>query len=67
MSVPGSVPGYKFIRAEHPSSIKHGGVCIYFTESLPLRLYNVSYCNKCMSFEIMISNKLYIINVSIYG
>ena len=52
-----NIPGYNLIRADHLSNAKcSGGVCIYFKESLPLRLYNVSYLNECVCFEIMISN-----------
>ena len=55
-----SGPVYNPIRADHLSNTKRGGVCIYFKESLPLRLCNVSYLNECICFEIeiMISNKL---------
>ena len=53
-----NILGYNLIRADHLSNTKLGGVCIYFKESLPLRLYNVSYLNECICFEIMISNKL---------
>ena len=53
-----SGPVYNPIRANHLSNTKRGGVCIYFKESLPLRLCNVSYLNECICFEIMISNKL---------
>ena len=53
-----NVPGYKFIRADHPSNIKRGGFCIYFKESLPLRLHNISHLNECICFKILISNKL---------
>ena len=53
-----SEPVYKLIRVDHPANTKRGGVWIYFMESLPLKLYNVSYLNKCIRFEIMISNKL---------
>ena len=52
-----NIPGYNLIRADHLSNTKCWGVCIYFKESLPLRLY-VSYLNECICFEIMISNKL---------
>ena len=34
-----NVPGYNLIRDDRLSNTKHGGVCIYFMESLPLRLY----------------------------
>ena len=53
-----NISGYNLIRADHLSNTECGGVCIYFKESLPLRLYNVSYLNECICFEIMISNKL---------
>ena len=53
-----NIPGYNLIRADHLSNTKRGGVCIYFKESLPSRLYNVSYLNECICFEIMFSNKL---------
>ena len=53
-----NIPGYNLIRGGHLSNTKPGEVFIYFKESLPLRLYNVSYLNECICFEIMISNKL---------
>ena len=53
-----NIPGYNLITADHLSNTKRGGVCICFKESLPLRLYNISYINECICFEIMISNKL---------
>ena len=53
-----NIPGYNLIRVDHLSNAKRGGVFIYFKESLPLRLYNVSYLNEYICFEIMISNKL---------
>ena len=53
-----NIPGYNLIRADHLSNTKLGGVCTYFQESLPLRLYNVSCLYGCICFKIMISNKL---------
>ena len=53
-----NIPDYNLIRADDLSNTKRGGVCIYFKESLPLRLYNFSYLNECICFEIMISTKL---------
>ena len=53
-----NIPGCKLTRADHLPTTKRGVVCIYFKESLPLRLYNVSYLNECIYFEIMTSNKL---------
>ena len=53
-----NIPDYNRIRADHLSNTRCGGVCIYFKESLPLRLCNVSYLNEYICFEIIISNKL---------
>ena len=39
-------------------SVEKFASTIYFNESLPLRLYNVSYLNECICFETMISSKL---------
>ena len=33
--------GYKLVRADNPSDLKRGGVCIYFKESLPIKVLNV--------------------------
>ena len=53
-----NVLSYNLISAGHPSNSKRGGACIYFKESLPLTLCNISYLNECISFDILISNKL---------
>ena len=29
--------GYKLICADHPKNLKQGGVCIYYTETLPVK------------------------------
>ena len=36
-------PGYNLIRADHPSDNRRGGVCIYYKNTLPLKLLNVNY------------------------
>ena len=30
-----NINGYSILRADHPCNNKHGGVCIYFKQSLP--------------------------------
>ena len=35
--------GYNLVRADHPNHTKRGGVCIYYKESLPVRVINLSY------------------------
>ena len=32
---------HKLVRADNPSDLKRGGVCIYFKESLPIKVLNV--------------------------
>ena len=46
------IAGYSLIRADHPSNIKRGGVCIYYKHSLAFILLNIYYLDKCMNFEI---------------
>ena len=45
-------------RADHPSDNRLERVCVYYKESLPIRLYNIGYLKKCICFNLMISNKL---------
>ena len=33
--------GYKLVRTDHANNVKRGGVCIYFKESLPVRVINL--------------------------
>ena len=33
--------GYELIRADHPNNTKRGGVCIYYKEHLPLKIYHL--------------------------
>ena len=53
-----SIPGYHMFRADHPSDNRCGGVSVYYKESLPIRLYNITYLQECICFNLMISNKL---------
>ena len=50
--------GYNLIRSDHPSNSKRGGVCIYYKSALPLRVLNVYYLQKSISFELKIIDKL---------
>ena len=40
--------GYNLIRADHPSSMKRGGVCLYFKKSLALRKTELSHITECL-------------------
>ena len=51
-------PGYDLFRADHPSNTKRGGVCIYYRNSLPLKILNIQNLHECINFEISIAGKL---------
>ena len=46
--------GYNMFRADHPSGNRRGGVCIYYKESLPIKLLNINYLNECICFDLKI-------------
>ena len=52
------IPGYNLYRVDHPSSIKRGGVCIFYNIFLPLHIKNIQYLQECINFEIKIKDKL---------
>ena len=54
-----NLPGYNVVRADHPSNTKKGGVCIYFKNSLPLKVLDIQLLQECINFEIKIANKTY--------
>ena len=51
------IPGYDLIRADHPSNSKRGGVCVYYRNSLPLKIQDIFYLQECIVFELKIGNK----------
>ena len=53
------IPGYELYRGDHPSNTKRGGVCIYYRNSLPLKILGIQYLHECVNFEIRIGGKLY--------
>ena len=51
------IPGYYLIRVDHPSNSKRGGVCVYYRNSLPLKILDIFYLQECIVFELKIGNK----------
>ena len=47
-----AIEGYNIICADHPSNLKKGGVCIYYKESLAVKLIDVTFLNKCILCEV---------------
>ena len=57
------IEGYKLIRADHPDNIKRGGVCIYYKESLPVRVISTPYFKEAVLLEMSYNNKKVMISV----
>ena len=51
------IPGYDLIWADHLPNSKRGGVCIYYRNSLPLKILGIFYLQECIVFELKIGNK----------
>ena len=56
---------YNLVCADHPDNTKRGGVCIYYKESLPVRVINLPYFKEALllemsfnknQFELLLSN-----------
>ena len=52
------LPGYNLVRADHPSNAKKGGVCMYFKNSLPLKVLDLQLLQECINCEIKIADKI---------
>ena len=53
-----NITGYNMVRADHPSGNRRGGVCIYYKESLPIKMLIINYLQECICFDLKIGNKL---------
>ena len=53
---------YKLVRADHPNNVKRGGVCIYYKESLTVRVINSPYLQEALFLELNDQNKKIIIS-----
>ena len=52
-------PGYTLVRADNPSNSKRGGVCIYYLNSLQLKVIDIQFLNECLNFEINVGGKMF--------
>ena len=53
------ISGYYLIRSDHPLNKNCGGICIYYKSFLPLKVISVRLLEECVTFNLIISNKLY--------
>ena len=50
--------GCNLYRADHPSNVKHGGICICtYKDILPLKVTHIQYLQECIKFEIKVGDK----------
>ena len=52
------IPGYDLYRGDHSSNTKRGGVCIYYRNSLPLKILGIQHLHESINFEVRIGDKL---------
>ena len=57
------IEGYNLVRADHPDNIKRGGVCIYYKESLPVRIKILPYFKEALLLEMIHNNKKVLVSV----
>ena len=46
------------IRADHPAKGKRGGVCMYYKNCVPLKVFDIRFLHKSIAFELQIGGKL---------
>ena len=51
------IDGDNLVHADHPNNIKRGGVCIYYRESLPVRVISLPYFKEALLLEMTDNNK----------
>ena len=51
------IDGYNLVREDHPNDSKRGEVCIYYKESLPVRVINLSCFEEALLLEMTSHNK----------
>ena len=57
------IEGYKLIHANDPDNIKIGAVCIYYKESLPVRVISLPYFKEVLLLEMSNNNKKVMVSV----
>ena len=57
------IDGYNLVSAGHPNNIKRGGVCIYYKESLPVRVISLPYLREALLLEMAYNKKKVIVFV----
>ena len=50
-------PGYNLIRPDNSNNIQRGGVCIYYQETLPVKVINVNILNECLVYKLSFGSR----------
>ena len=58
-----NIKGYKSVRTEHPSNTKRGGACVYFGDSLPVRVVPNYHLSECLISEARKNKKGYLVSL----
>ena len=57
------IEGYNLVRADHPTDTKRGGVCVYYKESLPVRIISLPNFKEALLLEMTYNKKKVIVSV----
>ena len=53
--------GYSLLRTDHRNNSKRGGVCLYYKETLAVKMISIPYLNQSLLCEVTIGSKKCII------
>ena len=52
------IPGYIMVKVDHPANSKHGDVCMYYKNCLPLKVLDIRYLHENIAFDLGIGHEL---------
>ena len=53
------IEGYNTVRSDHLSNYRRGSVCIFYKQSLALKILDFKYLQEGIIFRVLIGNELY--------
>ena len=52
-------PKQNLVSSDHPWNKKRGDVCLCYKSILPIRIIDINYSNECVSFELIVGDKIF--------
>ena len=49
--------GYSLLEVDYPSNAKRGGICIYYKETLALKMISILFLNESLLCQVTIGSK----------